>query len=217
MIKLRYILFSILAIFMTVLPASSAFAVDDISYSFDVNSSRTTLCDSSDSSKLCSDFNYLSYTCNVTDLDTQNLYTTFNLLVYYTNLNASTSVRSSIFPSGSLVLNNVSSVDFNGFVNVPSGSNLSCSFTLSESNPLADVSGTITIISNGTYDVSSFSEAVVNVPAPTIPSCDDPWIVRFFEGGFWNIATAVIALVVPILAIFLVFRLIHGLIFGKGV
>lgn len=53
-------------------------------------------------------------------------------------------------------------------------------------------------------------------PEPVIPDCEDPPIVRMFEGSFWNIASAIVALIVPILALFLLFRLVHGLMFGRG-
>lgn len=37
-------------------------------------------------------------------------------------------------------------------------------------------------------------------------------LVSYFDTTFWNIATASVALIVPILALFLVFRLIHDLL-----
>lgn len=38
-------------------------------------------------------------------------------------------------------------------------------------------------------------------------------IVQYFDTIFWNTATAVVGLIVPILALFLVFRLAHDLLF----
>lgn len=40
-------------------------------------------------------------------------------------------------------------------------------------------------------------------------------IVELFETYFWETATAMIHLIVPILALFLVFRLIHDLLFKE--
>lgn len=38
---------------------------------------------------------------------------------------------------------------------------------------------------------------------------------ELFETYFWNIATSSINLIIPILALFLVFRLIHDLLFKE--
>lgn len=48
------------------------------------------------------------------------------------------------------------------------------------------------------------------------PDCDEPAIVRLFKDGFWGVATALVALIVPILALFLVFRLVHDFFWGRG-
>lgn len=37
-------------------------------------------------------------------------------------------------------------------------------------------------------------------------------IIDYFDTVFWEVATASVALIVPILALFLVFRLIHDLL-----
>lgn len=76
-------------------------------------------------------------------------------------------------------------------------------------------SGTINISENGTFDVTNYASAVVDVPQ-TVEG-EGSFIVNLFKGGFWNVATAIVGLIVPVLALFLVFRLIHGLIYGKGV
>lgn len=50
---------------------------------------------------------------------------------------------------------------------------------------------------------------------PEQEDCDRPFIIGLFESGFWGVATASVQLIVPILALFLVFRLIHDLLYRE--
>lgn len=70
--------------------------------------------------------------------------------------------------------------------------------------------GSISITSNGTYDVTNYATAVVDV------STTNTWVVELFKDGFWGIMTALVALIVPVLVLFLVFRLVHDWLWGKG-
>lgn len=41
-------------------------------------------------------------------------------------------------------------------------------------------------------------------------------MVDLFETFFWETATSMVTLIVPILALFVVFRLVHDLMWGRG-
>lgn len=82
-------------------------------------------------------------------------------------------------------------------------------FILTENNP--SPSGTLSVTQNGTYDVTNYASVDVFVEE----DCDTPFIVKMFEGGFWSVATALVSLIVPTLALFLVFRIVHDLIFRE--
>lgn len=63
----------------------------------------------------------------------------------------------------------------------------------------------------------SASQGCPACPTPEpCPAPDEPFIVGLFRQGFWGVATAVVALIVPIVALFLVFRLIHDFFWGRG-
>lgn len=41
-------------------------------------------------------------------------------------------------------------------------------------------------------------------------------MVELFENYFWETATVMVHVIIPILALFLVFRLVHDLMWGRG-
>lgn len=84
----------------------------------------------------------------------------------------------------------------------------SVTFTLTDNYANAP-SGTLDVTSNGTYNVSSYEYVDVDI------DMNRPFIVDLFENSFWNIATALVALIVPIIALFLIFRLVHDLLFKE--
>lgn len=63
----------------------------------------------------------------------------------------------------------------------------------------------------------SASQGCPTCPTPEpCPDPDEPFIVGLFREGFWGVATAVVTLIVPIVALFLVFRLVHDFFWGRG-
>lgn len=83
-------------------------------------------------------------------------------------------------------------------------------FTLSETYQTGITpEGTLDITSNGTFDVSNYASASVEVE-------ESSFIVQLFSKGFWGVATAIVSLIVPVFALFLVFRLVHDFFWGRG-
>lgn len=65
------------------------------------------------------------------------------------------------------------------------------------------------------------SESLPDIPpCPDCPDCpidcEESFIVQLFKSGFWGIATAIVSIIVPIIALFLVFRLVHDFFWGRG-
>lgn len=87
----------------------------------------------------------------------------------------------------------------------------SFSITLTNTNPFGGVTpeGTLDVVSNGTYDVTNYASVDVQV-------VESSFIVQLFSQGFWGVATAIVSIIVPIIALFLVFRLVHDLLWGRG-
>lgn len=69
------------------------------------------------------------------------------------------------------------------------------------------------IVFTDTYPTTIFPNDCPDCPEQE--DCDKPFIIGLFESGFWGVATASVQLIVPILALFLVFRLIHDLLYRE--
>jgi len=83
-------------------------------------------------------------------------------------------------------------------------------FTLTESYQSGITpEGTFDVVANGTYDVTNYASVDVQVE-------ESSFIVQLFSQGFWGVATAIVTIIVPIVALFLVFRLVHDLLWGRG-
>lgn len=217
--KLRYYLITFLAIlFLPLFFSGNSFADSNPTYTLtSVPSDRLYLCNDTDASISvlnikCSDYSYLNITISGdAQLRLNSNYGGYSNNIalrsgnfrFYTfdtsessNLNIDPSYSSSVVSSGSSVIF--------VFSNTPIGS--------SSSSP----SGSLSITENGTYDVTNYAEAVVNVPEPICEDCDTPFIVSLFKDSFWGIITAFVSLIVPVLALFLIFRLVHDWLWGKG-
>lgn len=190
--KLSVIILSILCLTLSVIPSVYADEIQDISYT--INSSNYagfTFCDNSDNDKPnCDGYSY--FVVNLSDPET----TTSSIYFRYTINNlTNTNVYTGQYNELVYSLPNInitkvayqSGIIHNYFNNFPNGS---ITMTLSASK---------------------------NCPAcPTCPDPNEPTIVRMFKDGFWAVATAFVSLIVPVLALFLVFRLVHDFFWGRG-
>lgn len=187
---MKKFLFVIIIPLLTLFPTTPVFAdeVADISVTYEAN---TTVNDWDAVFANCYDYACLSQYSYFTIIHHNGEF--FNPILFYSrvydpNYSVIRTIRASGYTSVTFDINNFDVLDFNGG---------------------------LTFDSDFTFVLSNDSD--VDCPQPVIPDCDDPFIVRLFEGSFWNVATALVSISVAILALFLVFRLIHGLIYGKGV
>ncbi|MBQ3445817.1 hypothetical protein IJG29_03810 [Candidatus Saccharibacteria bacterium] len=196
------IIISILAIFTPVVLASPTFALENKSVTADSSSTGDYLCWSNN----CSGYNYLL-------IEPSSDFAGFVSIAFNIDNSSATANFPYMGMSNSPVLFNVSNRSIISFrvsssAGITSGS---ITFTMSEENPYASgiiPTGTIYITENGTFDVTNYVSASVDVEEPT------PFIVNLFKNGFWGIMTAVATLIVPILALFLLFRLVHDILWG---
>lgn len=104
-----------------------------------------------------------------------------------------------------LSLSGVNSIRVNGF-QTPAGivGDINVTYTLTSSVGITPT-GSLTITSNGTFNVSSYAEAIIDVPY-----YDSPPFVQIVIDAFWQYHTYFAGAVVSLIAIFLVYRLIRG-------
>lgn len=215
-------IFLILA--LSVVTTSNVSAVSDITYTIDSSNytSSYTLCSSN-----CSSYRYLII--NPKNFFTSNHNSWYSSFVFNIVWNHNTGGYGSTlglygFPNYSVISlspprqfegSYLYSLSFSSFYNSISVDSLtsgwSVDITLSENNPAGGVipEGTLDITTNGTFDVSNYAQVDVEVE-------ESSFIVQLFSKGFWGVATALVTIIVPIIALFLIFRLVHDLLWGKG-
>lgn len=161
-----FVLFVLLGVFFGsfIINQNDTYAVDDVSYTFDSSSSTTALCYAASP---CSDYSYIIITYTGSSITTDRL-----SLSFYTGPSSYTQFY---FPAFTSVLffpgsSYVQARAYPGLSTISSDS--SFTVTLSENNPFSSgstPSGSIELTENGTYDVSQYAEAVVNVPETDCP------------------------------------------------
>ena len=190
--------------------AGSVSAVSDLTYTITSSNSSLTLCGSG-SNYTCSDYSYLTLE---TDIEWETSSRTYAIQYSIRDGGSVSNVQRNVIYNFAGVLSfdipsNVEQIQTWAINSIPSGS--SFTITLSESPPGGGVipTGTLDITSNGTYDVTNYASASVEVE-------ESSFIVQLFSKGFWGVATAIVTIVVPIIALFIVFRLVHDLLWGRG-
>lgn len=147
--------------FFAFIKSPSVSAVSDFTYTWDWSTHPSYYLCGSDSGRSCSDYSYVIFEPSGSCTD--------NAPSFYVAGLGSFSSNSSISPCSKII----STVD-SSFLYITGGRYLADRFsgtilvTLTDS--LGSIpTGSITFTENGTFDVSSYAEAVVDVPATTVP------------------------------------------------
>lgn len=195
------VILAIICVLSLSLISLNVFAKDDISV--DVSTSLTQICSSDTpfNSGFCG-YNYFI-------ISTENNVSGFQCRAYDSNHSQIGSTVVVSYISSYFVFDNI---EFSA-TNI---SSISCRITSSGSGTfiLTDnaprfPTGSMTITENGTYDVINYATASVNVPTQTVVS-DLPPFVDTIMDSFWQYHVAFAAAIVPLIAIFLVYRLLKG-------
>lgn len=174
--KILRIIAIILPCFLAVFISNNVFAVSDYTYTINAsnNGNFEYLCYNNEPSinRNCSDYNYLK-------IDFNGSSTSYlNSLAFNFSGNTNFTGSYTLYPSSHII---ISLEDFNNNSNlrvifINSGINVTglssgwfVDVTLTESITPDAPSGSITLTENGTYDVTSYAEAVVDVPATIVP------------------------------------------------
>lgn len=155
--------------FFSVLFASPSYAIDDFSLHFSADSfpGATWLC-GNDSGRSCSDYNYLIIDQDYSDdfVPSSSIsYIGFHLLpgganMYHPLYLTGSSCVYSLQPDLLTALQYNSQLGLSSYLQ----SGVSVTVTLTDTIPFTIPSGSISLTSNGSYDVSQYSTAIVDVP-----------------------------------------------------
>ena len=204
--KIKLLILAIISVLtFGLFSAGSVSAISDQTYTVTSSNSSLTLCGSG-SNYTCSDYSYL-----ILESDIQYVNNSRTYAIQYTvrdGGNVSNIQRNVIynFP-GVLTFDIPSNVEqIQGWAINSLSSGDSFTITLSESPGGGGIipSGSLSITSNGTYDVTNYASATVDIAS------DLPPYSQLVVDSFWQYHTAFAGAVVAIIAIFLVYRLIKG-------
>ena len=160
------------AVFFSALLYLPSYAINDYSGSFDASTFPFVLCygsDSPDSSPQCSDYNTILF--NITSPVSSN-----SPLRYFQVTNSSNSAIYTINTSvdSSLDISSLPATAQLSIINQYSFGSARFDYTLTNTSSCPpSPSGSISITENGTFDVSSYSTAIVDVPIPPGDYHDD--------------------------------------------
>lgn len=184
-------------------------ALSDLTFTFNSDSNSFIEFCGGVETPSCSGYDYLYITTNYGFNSTSSY---VSLYVRYNDVNQTNYRINLNSPS---VLVDISDFQILGCYSVGNIASLpsdwSVTLTLSENNPAGGITpeGTLDVVANGTYDVTNYASVDVQVE-------ESSFIVQLFSQGFWGVATAIVTIIVPIIALFLIFRLVHDLLWGRG-